>query len=52
MTREEPLSSNHRQNLMEDFSTGQDGQHDDFCPVLPGKTSEKVVHADATEAGG
>ena len=51
MTRGELLSSNHRQNLIEDFGRPRWTARRFSVPELPGKASEGVVHADATEAG-
>ena len=51
MTREELLSSNHIRNLMKPFGRPRWTARRCSVPELPGKASEGVVHADATEAG-
>ena len=50
-TREELLSSNHRQNLIEDYRQAKMDSTTISVPELPGKASQGMVHADATEAG-
>ena len=51
MTREEPISSNHRHNLMRIFGR-PDGQARHFSlPELPERACERVGHANAAAAG-
>ena len=47
---QELLSSNRRQNLIEDFGRPRWTARRFSVPELPGKASEGVVHADTTEA--